>query len=159
MLTWSSINYHVPTSKSDILKQVLWFNSNIKDRNNTLFLNSWYKKGIILVEHIFKESNFKTCQFLQTEFGSCINIIDYYRVIEALPKEWLKIVKSNIQTGSDIVGIELVKNNPKCSKIVYDYLTDKISKDENTYNRHKWELDLNYEISDCRWRNLYQETM
>ena len=43
---WSHINFHRPTSSKQILHQILWFNSHIKEAGKPLMFDKWAKQGV-----------------------------------------------------------------------------------------------------------------
>ena len=160
MIAWSKFSFHVPTSYSQVCKQVLWLNSNIKERNKVIVFEGWISVGLTRFEQLLINNRLKTCQELITEFGNKINIIDYYRLIKSIPKVWFKIVQSKIETGIHPSGLEKLKNTVKCGKMVYEDLRDKRSiKAKLKTQRPKWELELSTEITDKRWSEVYRKTM
>ena len=109
-----------------------------------MYTNCW-----ILINNF----RFLQIEILWDKFGTDINIINLYNVQRAIPKEWLRTVKMNIKNELD-TGIHLVTNQMKCSKVVYNYLNAK-KKDTSTGARHKWEVELNYEIIDSHWSSMF----
>lgn len=58
LYSWScyikTINNH-PTIKDNILNVPVWYNSNIKVANKTIFYKSWYKSGVKVVQDFLDE--------------------------------------------------------------------------------------------------------
>ena len=156
MLAWSKINYRTPTSKKDVLNQILWYNSHIKIRNSTLFLKRWYTSGIVRIQQIWDDGRFKTCNELVREYGNVINIIDLTNITQAIPKEWLLVIKKEVSTDVNLAAVDLVQSNLKCSKIVYDSIIAKKIDDKKAKNKSELELDCEL---DMLWHKLYQETV
>ena len=74
---WATINHISPNTKEDVLKQVLWFNSNIHSiKNKPMFYKTWSDKGINYLNQIMDEQgNFKSCEELWRNFGREVNLI------------------------------------------------------------------------------------
>ena len=124
-VAWSKVNFHNPGSVKQISTQVLWNNSFIKEEKRLLFFKEWYKKGIIYFGDLIKDKRFKTCMELHQEYKVKLSVIDYARIRNALPKEWIKITKLNIGVEIEISGLQFVKGNLRCSRIVYNTLRDR----------------------------------
>ena len=150
---WSEINYYVPKSKENIIRQVIWFNSNLKVNEQPLWLKDWYKCGLNTVGQLFDKGKPKKMEQIWNEFSKRINIIDYYKVLKAIPKEWSKILALNLIIKNEMSGYDVVKENVKCCSIVYKKLRDK---KEGYSCRSTWEKILGVEISDKRWEGLYR---
>ena len=151
---WARINYRIPTSKQDILRQVLWFNSNIRNNKNKVILfRSWYMRGINTLQQLVNGDQYKECATLWREFGKVINIIDLTVIRRAIPKEWLSVIKHGITVDRNKPGVEIVKNSIKCTSIVYDHLNKKGP--DASIIRAVWENRLGEEITDNSWKNMY----
>ena len=155
--SWAKFNFFSPTSKQQILDQVIWLNSHIKENNKVLEMKKWIQKGIIYMSDIVVNNECMTCEQMIQKYGSIVNIIDYMRIKKAIPKEWFRIIKLNIEIETEKSGSQRVGNEKKCSKIVYESLVCKIKRD-NLEARLKWEERLLYEIPTKKWLNLYKET-
>ena len=125
LLAWSKIHYRKPISSTDVMRQCLWFNSNIKNPSGkTLLIKMWAKIGLNFVNQIIDDNGLKPCSSLIAEFGRKINILDYAAVVKAIPKAWLKTIKFKIETDSRKYGSDLVQESLKCSATVYKYFRD-----------------------------------
>ena len=157
MTAWCRINFRTPTSQGDVLDQVLRYNSHIKCGGKLMFLDKWYRSGVVKMKHIWREDRFKTIVELREEFGKEINIIDASRVINAIPKEWKILIKKKVETVVDSSAIDKVRNLTKCTKIVYDFLISRMINDSKA--RLKWESELDLELYDPLWGNLYRDVV
>ena len=123
-----------------------------------MFYKSWYESGIVTFDQIIEDNGcLKSCQQLQNLFSKKINIIEYKKLYNAIPKEWYSIIKHNIQTEVEIPASLMVKETIKCSKLLYDKLRDcKKFKTNNRNVRNRWEQLLNQEIRDQVWEKMYK---
>ena len=153
--SWAEINYHVPVGTEEILSQVLWYNSHIKENNESLFIKKWAELGMNYVKQIIKKDKFFTCEELWGKFGVRLNYIEYFRLQKAIPKEWMLVIKHGIEIKLHKTGNEIVKGVSKCSKLVYAELMSR-RKDE-VKSKYVWENKLGLEISDNKWKDLYKQ--
>ena len=95
---------------------------------------------------------------LRTKFSNKVNIIDYAKMVKAIPKEWYKVVKKQITTETEKNAVVLVKDEIRCSKIVNDYLINKRENIRSQQVRAKWEEVTGCEITVKQWENFYKNT-
>ena len=159
LVAWAKVNYHRPSAKSQVLKQVIWYNSHLKSKGEMLFTKSWYKKGIIRVEQLFTNTGeLLSCKQLQDKYGSCINIIDYVRIIKTIPKEWVLIIQKGVETVMENSAVDIIKENKKCVKLLYETQIDK-KKEITSKIRFYWENLFQIEILDKNWNEAYSKVM
>ena len=96
---------------------------------------------------------FVSCENLIQKYGKTINIIDYSRLVQAIPKDWEKIVRHKIVTEIAQPAKSLIKNDMKCTKKVYWFVLD--NKKVSFPMKSKWEHMLNVEITDEAWNQWY----
>ena len=155
--SWCHFYFHKPTSRQNVLDQFIWFNSHVKSLRHTLFYKSWYRAGVCYIKDIVDDTgNLLTCEQMIHKYGQSIHILDYVKLIQAIPKEWRVLLKNPLIGVPVKTVLDVVKNAPKVSKILYTYQTDKFVR--NTHARSKWEERLNIEISDKRWFEQYNIT-
>ena len=56
--TWKSLRLtrvNLPTSKQNLLREVLWYNDNIKNEGSVLFYEKWSKSGILRLRDIWND--------------------------------------------------------------------------------------------------------
>ena len=63
MIAWAAVNHHNPTSKNQILNQMLWYNSFIKIQNQMLYIPHWYKAGIKQFKDMLDEEGCPACNY------------------------------------------------------------------------------------------------
>jgi hypothetical protein len=82
-----------------IRREVLWLNKKIqigrKNRNiKEVFYRKWYEKGIIRFHDILDDRrNIKSIQELTREYGVEVQMMEYNRLIYAIPQSWKRSVK------------------------------------------------------------------
>ena len=150
---WAKFNAIRLTSVSQVLSQKLWFNSNIKNLGDMLYIKNWHEVGLNSIKDLIVGTRIATCQELIDKYGqAAINIIDYARVMKAIPKDWFKVIKHGIQTELEQEGCKIINEQIKCVKIVYCKLLDRMPalKSHKTY----WENELVCEIIEQDWQNM-----
>ena len=155
---WAGYNFHKPTSVIQITNQVLWYNSWIHEKNQPLFIKTMYQRGIYKISQLLENNNIKPFYKLYQEFGPGFDFLDYFRVVKAIPKEWLRVIQVNVKTEVEKSGIEKVKakSNVKISKIIYDDLRRQIVVVNKP--KLKWENLTSHKFSEREWCQLYKET-
>ena len=153
---WAEINFARPNSHEEVMNQVIWLNSCVKVRGDMLCNKKMINKGIFYVNQLIKEERYKTLHEIQYEYGRDINMLEWYGLIKAIPKEWIRCIKHKIMGGDKKLGINLVKDITKCTGIVYNFLRGKDKDDGKTRNR--WERELEIEVGDKKWAQMYKDT-
>ena len=153
-LSWLYFMYNSPKTTQGVKKQVIWFNSHIKDKNKVMFIDEWYRAGILCVSDLIHDDNtFKTCQEMINDFGIVVNVIDYYRVMAAIPKEWKTLLKHTINEGSKSL-VEEIADMYRISNVLYKHRI--LAMEKHTKERFLWEQELLCEISDRQWEDNFQ---
>ena len=117
LYNWCDLNWEIATgTTSEIYNQSLWYNSHIKSKGKTLFLQSWYDKGVKYIKHIVQNGVFKSVVELEKEFVLKINIIDYKKLLNCIPGDWRAVIKEKQAVVEYIYNIETVKIE---SKVLY----------------------------------------
>ena len=94
LYAWSHINFSTPANRTDILRQVIWKNSFIKNDQHTICWCSWIQKNIIFLEDIVKENGtFKSAIELN------VNWLELERLKSSISKNWKEILTTS--TGLD----------------------------------------------------------
>ncbi len=100
--SWNELKQKTNNPKHYI-EEVLWDNKyfltqgqikNKKKKKHTMFCPKWYKAGVIRLGELLN-GNGKIMEFktLTVKFSINCNILFYYKVIKAIPKEWLTEIK------------------------------------------------------------------
>ena len=76
-------------TKTNILEQNIWLNSEIKVNNQVLFYQNWAEKGVTEIHHLCDE-NEKLLNFEQFtgKYGIKIPFTKFFGLISAIPKGW-----------------------------------------------------------------------
>ena len=110
LFAWSKFNYCPPTSYNQIMGQIIWYNSCIKEQGEALVFKTWIRTGIIKIEQVFCDGKLLPCESLIRKYGNCINVIDYYRLKKAIPKEWYQVIDKKIEVEVGKSGVEKIKD-------------------------------------------------
>ena len=167
--TWHEFNYHIPTSKESVLSQSIWQNTHIR------ILAKNYSKRVRdrlpIIRNLIDTQNNEmySLAVLNAKYDTQLNFINYYALRNSIPKEWLKIVKKNITVDPQSAKVKINKEikemhqnkrnktTASISKVIYSILI-KNKNVNNNNNKIKWETDLNYEIKDSIWEQIFRLT-
>ena len=153
---WSKITFYQAKSINDILDAPLWHNSEIRIANKPSKQKIQVMEVINKVKHIYCQVNkkFYTHYQITQKFGDICTYLDPLSIQQAIPKEWLKILKSNLQipSGQTKIRESLIKTD-KYSRLAYDTLLGRMPRLDDK-SRNRWEKVLNREISDTCWKRI-----
>ena len=95
--TWVSMSHEKPNSKDEILKESLWWNSNIKIGNKPIFWQRCYDSDIRFIRDIWNEDKkeFYSLEEINQKYGPDINFIQYHGIKQAISKEWVQELGQN----------------------------------------------------------------
>jgi hypothetical protein len=152
-------------SATDIRRQCLWLNINIKINKEELRWNDWIQNNILLIHDIVDSTGtFLTINEIERIYGLKCNFMRYNSLKDAVPKEWreklktIKVPRDSIQANDDLT-IEIEKQwtpiNLLTNKIVYWKMINKIKIPHVT--KEKWENELN--IQEGCWKQIFNIPM
>lgn len=158
-LAWSSAHWHIPSNPSQIAAQVLWYNSHIKIQEKPIYYQKAHQAGVLCVLNIWHlpQKRFLTFQEFSTVYGDCISYLEFYGILGAIPKSWVKDLR---EASFIIEDFEFPYENLK-SKILQDiYQKLTFSKKQLTGLADKWKEklwnDITYEELLESFENLYK---
>ena len=67
--TWADLHFHEPESKQEVLKQMLWQNSNIKVNHEVISYRTWKKKKIYIQDILDDNGNIATKENIERKYG------------------------------------------------------------------------------------------
>ena len=153
---WSKLNYKIPKVRTEVMNQVLWFNSEIKRNKKPYCIDNMMKKGIWTIHDIWDtdKNSFKNFEELEEKFGDMGNFLDYHALIENIPTSWKKmLIRVDVRTEESQNIIDLVERNDKVTRGVYWFA---ISTKTNTYDHGKmtWEIELKVKWTQEQWESI-----
>jgi exonuclease III len=106
LYAYSLIKNTMNNQLSDIRCETLWFNSNILRNKEPMFIEEWYRKGILFIGDILDNNNqILLPDDLEVKYDlSKNNFLQHYSLRKSLPPEWRRILenKSNSKFDRDI---------------------------------------------------------
>lgn len=150
---WAQLNFVNPASVNDILQQLLWFNSHIKNKDKWLYNEHMFNAGICKVIDLFDldTGKFYAYDDFVRMYGAIINFIDYYSIVHCIPKKWKDTLLKN-EPSADISCTPTfaksfcrVKTKPAsfCYKFLRSALPSPLAALQTIWNN-----DLNLSISE-----------
>ena len=158
---WCIYNYRPDIENIDeIIKQNLWFNSNIKAGNQVLFNSELYGRSINYLHQLCYEDSHKLMSYADfvLKTGCQINFLNYYTIIASLPKKWKNILREandNIDDNDvDIDRIDWLAEVEKPVKYIYAKLI-KQKHEPPILQSGKWQLDCNEIWDTDAWLHCF----
>jgi len=161
LLEWCKFNYKPMEefySVTDILHQNVWFNSCIKVASCPVIYTLWYNAGIKYIHNLVHHNRWKSILEIEQEFGLKIILLDYLGILNSIPLNWRKLIKSNVEKyiidDSYVANIDRLCKLDKVNKTIYKELVEKISK-EPTDRWLKWMEELGEDVSELDWLDSF----
>ena len=98
--TWTQCYYVDKIEKTQIIHQVIWFNSKIKSNGEILYYKNYIAKGIYTIKHIFNQSErrFFTWDEILKKYNVKGTFLQYYGILEAISHQWKALICKNCTT-------------------------------------------------------------
>jgi len=159
---WFDYNYKQMVQIIDtqeILKQSLFFNSNILIQQKPVYYLKWYKAGLRTIGDLLTDENeYKNIFVLEKEYRINIDFLTYMGIYSAIPKQWKEILK-RYKPNKDSIKYkhhldELISKD-KCTKIIYCCRILRIVKTP-IQRLLKWEEELETGIDTDEWLDSFK---
>ena len=113
-----------PESENDTREQLLFNNSQVRNKSKPLVIKKWIKAGLIFVSHIVSGNTWRSIQEIRDEIGDYAGPqFDYWAVTNAVKREWNDTVteptnvtiedEGNIQINISDMAITIFKLSNK----------------------------------------------
>ena len=155
--SWTSINYNYPPLNANELEdQIIWYNSNVKTNNECMYNAKLKQAQIVSVKQFYNSITKQWLSFTEftTKYGNIrgYDFIQHYTIINAFPKEWLRIMGFKGTGGRDTILVKITKAKYKTTGILYDEIMSKRIPIDNAQT--KWEVILDREFSNSTWEKI-----
>ena len=118
VVAWAEFNFHTPITEQEMSTQILWYNSYIKSAGSLLFIKSMYDVGILYVKDLVMNDRFATYEELVELYGMPLNVMDYNKVVAAVPHMWKRAAVVE-QDCEDVSKFNDLMESEKWSNHVY----------------------------------------
>ena len=157
LCSWSKINFRIPHTKSQILGEILWLNSNLKVGNKLVFWKTWWDKDILLISDIFNlDGSQKSLQEMGLDQSEWLK---YQSLFSSIPQSWRLILKDqcfgeNKHPMYDMLSMSKIKNRK-----IYDLLIDDQSALQKYAKRWDTIFQTEYEEYTTCFKNIFRCTV
>ena len=144
---WSEYNYKNDLEEEEIPNQVIWYNSHIRIGNRVMYIHKPYEKGIIYLKDICLDNKIMTYEEMSTIYGDCMQRLEYYSLVHAIPKNWknsIKCISSEIECEIKFCSL---MEKAKWSRIIYNvfnYNEDGLKRLKKIWNKFFLNLDEDF---------------
>ena len=157
LLAWSFVNFR--NDITNIGKEIIWNNSNIKSNMKPFFLREWLDKGIVFIEQIYDYRNKQFFSFNEIQNLYSVpqtDFLSYYQLTTCVPKQWkVQLTSEGIQyRAPDYLFEKIVPQLKTCRFIYSTILEKKIHPQTNQEN--KWEAAIS---TNLNWKNIFGQIM
>ena len=109
---WQMINQRTPENEEQILNEILWNNWFIKIEGFSVYYNNWYRAGVIRIKDIFYGNGFLTFKDFCHRFRVQTNFLTYNGLCNAIPQNWIRLLKHSNLNDSHNNNSECVEKIP-----------------------------------------------
>lgn len=151
---WAMINFNDPTTKENVLDQIIWYNSHVKMAGRVLCFRSWIQKGIWSLRAIFNEveNRFMGFQEASQLFGDFTDPLTYLGVIHAVPAEWKRLLREDrAQDVRDKRPSEIVIQKSKPSAWAYKLLIQRRDSQADAVQQ-LWAREFQMQVEELDWQ-------
>lgn len=156
LLAFSEFSSSIKNDTEDYSKCPLFYNSNILIGNKSIFLKSWYDKGIRYINDILDENGRILNKATFEKISDMkVNYLHYMGMENAISK-YLKLNDSSIECLTKVDNpiipkhVHIILINKRGTKLIYEVLT---SNNESPTSQIKWNQRYNIEQND--WKFFY----
>ena len=159
IIKWATLRDSSTATPETILSQPLWLNNNIKINNKTIIKHSWIKNDIFFVNDLINETgNFLSYEEFVRKFPVNTNILDFYGLLSAIPREWkIKLKDCNKLEDVSSSHITYLKKHLKVTKYFTNIQVEKLLPN-SIKSQQKWEEKLHKKFSKEIWKEINLRT-
>ena len=156
---WAELNHHMPDSKTEVLHEILWFNSHIRINDSPIVLYNYIQAGIIKITDIWEEvqNRFLTHEELCRHYNVSVNWLEYRGLISSIPKSWITILLAEVGDNEATPPTDIYEELCGAKQIprtVYDLLIsdcDSVIKYREAWSR------IGVELEEEEYKTLFRE--
>ena len=130
-------------TKEDILHESIFYNSHIRLAKKPFLNVPLCRSGIKYIGDLLQrdQRHFLTWEEIRNKSGVKINFLDYYRILQCIPKEWRKTIRDDLEISNSISMEEPLRIQGKLHKEIYeDLILKKATVPHDRFD--KWQKDL-----------------
>ena len=159
IIKWATLRDSSTATPEAILSQPLWLNNNIKINNKTIIKPSWIKNDIFFVNDLIDETgNFLPYEEFVRKFPVNTNILDFYGLLSAIPREWkIKLKDCNKLEDVSSSHITYLKKHLKVTKYFTNIQVEKLLPN-SIKSQQNWEEKLHKNFSKEIWKEINLRT-
>lgn len=121
-IAWAHTNFHVPQNIVQVAKQFLWFNSHIRiGKKPVWYQNAWRANVRYVADIVNNDGSILSFEQFKAKFGNCLNFVQYFGLVKALPADWITLLKTEIGPDPNEINFQLQFNTitKKTAKELY----------------------------------------
>ena len=106
--TWSELKYVDLLYVNNIENEIIWYNSNVKFRNELLYFPSWINNGVLKVKQVIKDRVWKEIEQVCNDFLGRILLssFKFAKLKSAFPVVWLRKLRNRQQCSNVLQPVD-----------------------------------------------------
>ena len=122
---WAIIHHWGPNTAGEVLQQIIWLNSHIKIGGKPVWWSRPYMNGVVTIGDLWSDGAYLTYEEVIQKYGNICTWLDYYALINAIPRRWQELLQKNPPDWSGHPELyEALRGTENVTKEVYDILID-----------------------------------
>ena len=151
--SWSRVHYNFEDNvnlKSEHPQNFIWYNSDIKIHNKSIYYKQWHEKGIQYVKDLLDENgNFLDYNQFKTKYNLNVNFLKYYGLITKISS----LINRDGREINNDVALNKLLFVKSASKHYYKTLLASLNKHKERNCFRRWERAT--ETSDLNWEMIF----
>lgn len=142
---WCHFNYQIVCNRDQVLKQFLWYNSELRKNNKPYISWNLFNAGIHFLHDIVNaDYTFKSIVQIKVSYPN-IDILEYFSLIQSIRPTWRRWLKYDSNIEMPVPRIQLLDKLSTIVSTAYACMNDATFVSD--YKCVKWSNKLNLDIS------------
>ncbi len=153
---WSKLNYKENLTNVEMANQIIWFNSAVKCKNNTICENEFIQTGIIRIKDLYVDGNILEINDLREAYDYKFSNLKHRAIIKSVPFRWKQLLKGDKNCINEPRPPNvLIDKMYQCEKVCREFYPILISKNiiEPKKAQARWENIFDKKIDF--WEDIY----
>ena len=151
---WTKLNaWREPAVVGDVLRQSIHRNPFIRIQRKTIYRKHWIESGFVYIADIIENGKIMELDEINETYDIGMHHLDYRGLLEAIPKEWLNLIRNDTTNcmGTPNPFLKGILSKKNLNQFFYNYVVKPFRVTAPAIE--KWELELN--LNDTDWVHIY----
>ena len=95
LCAWQNVNRNTPSTKKQVLNEIVWNNHHVKIDGYSIYYKKWHDAGLTKIEDFSQGNRFLSFEEFCSKFKIKTNFLSHYGLCHTVPQKWINILKGN----------------------------------------------------------------